>query len=372
MSFKTCEADIHTVQHQVTAFQAQYTEYSSHRTDIHSVDTTTANPNVFLHQVQPVYTAATDIHNKLTAIEPVILKFVVKASETDEDKQIYGAAQTKKILDSSKIYQQCKETFEPLYSDILQQYTAINTVCSEYNARLQAKLQAEQAEQQRIAAEQAAVQAEQQRIQQERDAAAAAEQARLAAVEAQRQAEIAAERAAVERKLQRERDAKAKHDAELEQQRIAAEQERQQHLQAAADSQARQQHSLAVQQQMQQQRAAVEQVQSGVQSFTENAQLLAEHNSKDTSLSALQQLLRFINNILNNPLDATYRSIDINDTVLQSTVLITRYGEQCMQALGFALNNDKYEMAASAEQWNTLQECKRALVKQISAIKHGE
>ena len=377
MSFKSIESQIHQLQLNVDQLLLQYTNYmNTQYTDVNTVDTDVTDPNTYLHAIQPLYNTINQLHQQIELITPLLHKYVLKAQVIDVEQQIYGTNQIKTILHCNQLFHDVQLVFEPIYADLNNQYLLISTVCTEYNDRLAVIKQQQETERQRVEHEHAQQQAEQQRIQKQKDDESAAEQARVDAIERDRQAEIQAERDSIQRQLQRQRDIKLKHECELEQQRIQRENELAAHRAAALESQQRQQQHAAVQSQLQHKRQQIQLIDSGVKSFSDTIELFIQHNNdhnnnKSSKLLACHTLLKYINTILNNPLDASCRTINTNDTILHDNILSHEYGDQCIQSLGFQLNDEhtQYVLTVSAEQWNTLQECKRVITKQLVSLK---
>lgn len=367
MSFNKVENEVNQLQTNIATINIQYNTYIQNNQDVDYNDTS-IDPNIYLTKLQPTYDLSTTTYNTIQTLQPILHKYIVKANETDTDKQIYGSNQVKKILATNQLYHELTEQFEPIYDNINNTYNNIKSICNVHNNKKQIEYNKQQAieqEQKRIQDEQDRLKhIKQQRIEQEKQIQLELEQQRRIEADKQRQYIEAQKHKEIEYKQQQELIKQQQYEQEQK--------DRQERNRLAEESKLRQDKNNQHNTYIQTQRQYYNNIQSSIESFNNAVNQLMEHNTNNNAATVLQQLSRYIRKILNSPLDESCRTIDSNDNKLQQRILQYQYGQDCLLSLGFKLvdNNQQqyYVMSTTAEQWNLLQSANNVVVDKITQL----
>lgn len=382
-SFTQTEQQIQQLAEQALTLQQQYDALKAHvvqlQADLASLTpSTSADAHAKLTPLQATYGSVSSQHAQL---QPVISKYSQKAAEKDPDKQLYGSKQVKRIEASQKqfdgvsdILLPLTETFVPVWQQLQQTVNAAESerraAADKAEAAAAAEREAAAAKQRELDAEQDAMRAaEEQKYAKQREIDAKRDYERkLAADEERREKEEAdrTERIRRERAV-REQEERVERQREAEAQRIRQQQQRR-------ERQARIEQEHQQREQQQAQRLTMDEQQ---QLLRDSLQQLVSQASSSQADGALTTLLRYINNVLENPMQADHRTVHANDTAFLQHIADRPSGVECVQAVGFVSKSSvdsieqQYVLQASAEAWTLLTAARKMVEEQLLEVRNA-
>lgn len=380
-TFTHTEQQVQQLADTALKLQQQYDELSDTieklRSELDQL-TTSASVDTF-NTLDPLHTSYNTVQQQHAHLQPIMEKYSLKAAEKDPDKQLYGSKQVKRIEASQRQFDSVTATLRPLAENFLPLYLQIKqTVDAVEDEKRQSDAKAEAA----AAAEREAASSKQRALDDEQAAIRAVEEQKLA-----KQREIDAKRD-YERKLAADEERREKEEADrterIRRERAVREQEERAERQREAEAlkikqqqqqrerQARIEQDHQQQEKTQQQRLTMEEQK---QAIADSLQQVVSQNSKTQADGAMTTVLKYINNVLENPMNAEHRSIRSSDSSFQQYLADIPGGAACVEAVGFqsqSASNDceqEYVLKASAEAWTLLTAARKMVEEQLLDVR---
>lgn len=321
------------------------------------------------NDIQAQYVAMKDVQQAADAyttevndLQRHVDKFLLKANETDPDKQIYGAAAIKRIQAMADTFKQHYDSWSHIQTHVQSAFQRVKVLKDEQDKRILVEkaeqLRLEEAERNRIESE---------RLAEEERRKHAAEQARLEAEqmakeqEAKRLSELAAEQEKQRFETQ-ERARLAEIAAREEQERI----EKAKLDKLAADE--------AEAKRIAELRANRPPLERSKEDLLEAFDMLYESCVAADYTVVMQMLFKFVHQITANPLDAKLRTLNTNNSIIKQRLVAKKGGNEALQAIGFkksSVNSEEISVEANADAWNQLTQAKSLIEKELEIVKSG-